>query len=84
MWGRSLTGMGPTVPRGRTRKEAGPSVPRGKNCEVGKKLGRCGSHFATRDEFACSEIACQDWVPLYHKGESGEEAGPIVPVGKNS
>ena len=47
----------------------------GKNCEVGKKLGRCGSHFATRDEFACSEVACQDWVPLYHKGESGEEAG---------
>ena len=56
----------------------------GKNCEVGKKLGRCGSHFATRDEFACSEVACQDWVPLYHKGESGEEAGPIIPVGKNS
>ena len=60
MWGKSLTGMGPTVPRGRTRKEAGP------------------------DEFACSEVACQDWVPLYHKGESGEETGPIVPVGKNS
>ena len=57
----------------------------GKNCEVGKKLGRCGSHFATRDEFTCSEVACQDWVPLYHKGETGEEeTGPIVPVGKNS
>ena len=30
MWGRSLTGMGPSVPRGRTRKEVGPDVPRGK------------------------------------------------------
>ena len=52
--------------------------------KIVKELGRCGSHFATRDEFACSEVACQDWVPLCHKGESGEELGPIVPVGKNS
>ena len=49
----------------------------GKNCEVGKKLGRCGSHFATRDEFACSEVACQDWVPLSKKEKVERRQGPL-------
>ena len=79
--GKKFNRDGSHCTMGRTRKEAGPDVPRGK---IVKELGRCGSHFATREQFACSEVACQDWVPLYHKGESGEEVGPIVPVGKNS
>ena len=53
-------------------------MPRGKNCEG------VGQMWIPLCHFACSEVACQDWVPLYHKGESGEEVGPIVPVGKNS
>ena len=80
MWGRSLTGMGPTVPWGEPERR------QVQMCRVGKivkELGRCGSHFATREQFACSEVACQDWVPLYHQGRTSEEAGPTVPPGKN-
>ena len=40
MWGRSLAGMGPTVPVGGTTKEAGPTVPLGKNLCLREELGQ--------------------------------------------
>ena len=57
----------------------------GRNCEIGKKLGRNGSHCATSDEFACREKFGRGGshfttreelerkkVPLYHYREELE------------
>ena len=86
--GKKLAGVGPTVPLGMnqrgsrshctTRKELAR-----RNCEIGKKLVRNGSHCATKDEFACRKDVWQPWVPLYHLGGNTEEADLTVPPGKN-